>query len=69
MAFEKRYVDSGILKIDGEKIKVYSTGGTYMTINAGYDVRSANWAGSELIVHLANGKTRRYSYEGSYKTI
>ena len=33
------------------------------------DVRSANWAGNELIVHLANGKARRYSYEGSYKTV
>lgn len=69
MAFDKRYVDSGLLKIDGEKIKVYSIGGTYITINVGYDVRSANWSGSELIVHLANGKTRRYSYEGSYKTV
>ncbi|MES2863703.1 MAG: hypothetical protein V4666_06260 [Bacteroidota bacterium] len=69
MAFDKRYVDSGILKIDGEKIKVYSIGGTYITINAGTDVRSANWAGNELIVHLANGKIRRYSYEGSYKTV
>lgn len=69
MAFDKRYVDSGILKIDGKKIKVYSTGGTHITIDAGSDVRSANWSGNELIVHLDNGKTRRYSYEGSYITV
>lgn len=69
MAFDRRYVDSGILKIEGQKIKVYSTGGTYITINPGSEVRSANWAGSELIVHLTNGKIRRYSYEGAYVTI
>lgn len=69
MAFDKRYVDSGVLKIDGEKIKVYSTGGVYITINAGSKIRSANWSGSELIVYLENGKTRRYSYEGAYTTI
>lgn len=69
MAFDKKYVDSGILKIEGQRIKVYSTGGTYIMINTGYEVRSANWAGSELIVHLVNGKVRRYSYEGAYVTV
>lgn len=69
MAFDRRFVDSGILKIDGEKLKVYSTGGTYITISMGSNIISANWVGDQIIAHLASGKTRRYSYEGAYTTV
>ena len=69
MAWDSKYSDYGIVKIDGKNVKVFSDPNDYITIGLGEEVAHVFWAGSELNITLKNGKLRRYSDRNYYITI
>ncbi|NWL04252.1 hypothetical protein DM790_25825 [Flavobacterium collinsii] len=69
MAFDSSFIDYGVVKIEGEKVKLYSTSSNHIYINVGKRISNAVWSGKELNVYLENGKVRRYSSPSSYITI
>lgn len=69
MAFDSRFIDYGVIKIEGEKVKLYSTSSNHISINIGKEVTNAVWAGSSLNVYLSSGKVRRYTSSSNYTTI
>lgn len=69
MAWDSKYPAFGIIKIQGDKVCLYSSKDNYTSISTGKPVTSAVWAGNFLNVTLADGKVRRYSSRDSYSTI
>jgi hypothetical protein len=69
MAWESKFINFGVIKIDGKNVKVYCDTSSNRTISVGEEVTNANWAGGELNVTLKSGKVRRYKDTSSYKTI
>lgn len=69
MAWDPKYPAFGVIKLDKEKVHLYSSRDSYTTISVGKLVTNAVWAGSFLNVCMADGKVRRYSSRDSYSTI
>jgi hypothetical protein len=69
MAWDSKFFNFGVVKIDGKNVKVHSDSSSYRTISVGEEVVNANWAGGELNITLKSGKVRRYSDGSSYRTI
>ncbi len=69
MAWDSKFYNFGVLKVEGKNVKVYSSQSSYVTVSVGEPVTNANWAGGELNVSLVKGKVRRYSSQSSYTTI
>lgn len=69
MAWDPKYPQFGVVRIEGKSVKVYQDSSNYYTIHVGEMVTNASWAGGELNVTLANGRVRRYSDKSNYKTI
>lgn len=68
MAWDPKYPAFGVIKIQGDRVHLYSSRDNYTTISVGKPVTNAVWAGSFLNVTLADGKVRRYSSIDSYST-
>lgn len=60
----------GEVEPSGKNVYIYWNGhsGGHATIQVGYEVRSAYWSGSDVIVILENGQRRKYSTSGSWST-
>lgn len=69
MAWDSKFVNFGVLKIDGDKVKVYRDQNYYITLTIGKQVNNAVWAGGELNVSMSDGKVRRYRDQNYYTTI
>ena len=69
MAWDSKYITFEVIKIQGDRVHLYSSRDNYTTISVGKPVTGAIWAGSFLNVNLADGKVRRYSSRDSYSTI
>ncbi len=69
MAWDTKYLAFGVIKIQGDKVHMYSSRDNYTTLTLGKPVVTAVWAGSFLNVTLADGKVRRYSSRDSYSSI
>ena len=69
MAWESKYVNFGVLKIEGNLVRVHFLPQSYVTIDVGERPVSANWSNGEINIALSNGKVRRYSSYQSYITI
>ncbi len=69
MAFDKKQKDFGVVKIQGDKVQIYSSSASYTTIAVGKPVLNAVWAGDFLNITCSDGKVRRYSSTASYTTI
>ncbi len=71
MAWDKKFVDFGVVKIDGKnKVKVYKDNLNYTTISVGSDtITDARWTGDNLSIWLSNGKVKRYKDNLNYTTI
>ena len=67
--WESKYHHFGVIRIEGDKVKVYYDRTNYTTISVGQPVTHAAWAGGELNITLANGKVRRYRDRTNYTTI
>jgi hypothetical protein len=69
MAWDSKYPNFGVVKIDGKKVKVYCDTSQYKIVDLPEEVTSANWAGGELNVTMRSGKVRRYSDNSQYKNV
>ncbi len=69
MAWDPKFPAFGVIKIDKDKVHLYSSRDNYTTISVGKPVTTAVWAGSFLNVSMADGKVRRYSSRDSHSTI
>lgn len=67
MAWDKKYIDFGVVKTDKKTIKVYKDQFTAIPLTMDSNVKNALWTGDELTVYLENGKVRRYKDQFSYK--
>jgi hypothetical protein len=69
MAFDSRFSDYGVIKIEGEKVKLYSTSSNHIYINVGKKITNAVWSGVALNVYLTDGIVRRYTSPSSFTII
>jgi len=69
MAWDSKYVNYGVAKVEGDKVKVYHDKFSATTISVGKPIKYAIWAGNELCVYLLDGKVRRYKDQFSYVVI
>ncbi len=69
MAWDSKFINFGVVKIEGKNVKVYKDTSNYSTISVGEEITNANWAGGELNVALKSGKVRRYRDTSNYSTI
>ena len=69
MAWDSKYSAFGVIKIQGDRVHLYSSRDNYTTVSVGKPVTNALWAGSFLNVSMADGKVRRYSSRDSYSAI
>jgi len=69
MAWDSKYSAFGVIKIQGDKVCLYSSRGNYATISTGKQITNAVWAGNILNVTLSDGKVRRYSSRDNYSSI
>jgi hypothetical protein len=69
MAWDPKYPNYGVVRIENDKVKVYKDQTSYTTISVGKTVTNAAWAGQELNISMADGKVRRYRDSTSYSTI
>jgi hypothetical protein len=69
MAWDRKYSDFGVLKIEGERVVVFCNSYTRTSVNVGKKVVSAIWSGGDLLVTLADGKVRRYPNDYTFSTI
>jgi len=60
MAWDSKYSDYGVVKIERKNVKVFSAPNDYITIGLVDEVANAIWVGGELNITLKNGKVRRY---------
>jgi len=65
MSFEKE-AKFGVLKIDKQRLLLYSAQNVYSVINTGFLVKDARWVGNKLVVYLLNGKVRKYQSQNTY---
>lgn len=64
--FNSKQKDYGVIKIEGNTVKVFETQSQYANINVGQEVIDARWAGSAIVVYLKDGKVRRYTTQSQY---
>lgn len=71
MAWDKRYVDFGIVKIhSSNRLQIYRDRDNYEFLTVGNEnITDARWTGDNLSVWLSSGKVRRYRDSNNYTTI
>jgi len=69
MAWDSKFVNFGVVKIEGNNVKVFRDQYNYSTISVGKTVTNAVWAGGELNVSMSDGKVRRYKDQYNYVTV
>ena len=70
MAWDKKFKDYGVLKIEKNNIRVHCGAQQYdsIYINEG-GITNALWAGDSIVVYLTNNKIRRYTASQSYQNV
>jgi hypothetical protein len=66
MAWESKYSNYGVLKIEGNKVNIFSGQQSFYSIWVGETVTNAVWAADVINITLSNGKLRRYSTVQSF---
>ena len=70
MAFDKKYQNYGVIKIENGTVRLYESQQNFLTLNtSGGTPVSAHWAGENVIVNMSDGKVRRYSLQQTYHVI
>ncbi len=69
MAWDPKYPNYGVVRIENDKVKLYRDQNNYTTISVGKTVTNAVWAGQELNITMSDGKVRRYRDQNNYSTI
>lgn len=67
MAWESKFINYGVIKIDPEfnVVRVYYTSNNYENIHVS-GVLSATWAGDCVLIKLQNGKAMKYKNTANY---
>lgn len=60
MGWSKNFIDYGLIKNNGDSVKVHSDSLNGHTIWVGKKVTNAYWSGDSVIITTADGETRRY---------
>ena len=69
MAFDKKYQNYGVIKIENGSVRLYESQINYLTLNmSGGTPVAANWSGENVIVTMADGKVRKYTLQQTYTT-
>lgn len=69
MAFDKKYQNYGVVKVENGNVRLYESQQNYLTLNtSGGTAVSANWSGENVIVTMADGKVRKYTLQQTYTT-
>jgi hypothetical protein len=66
---DTNYERFGVIKIEGEKVKVYKDQFNYITIPVNKQVTSAKWVDDGLMIISADGKVRLYEDYNIYTYI
>jgi hypothetical protein len=70
MAFDKKYQNFGVVKVENNTVRLYESQQNYLTLNtSGGTPVSANWSGENVNVTMADGKVRKYSLQQTYIVI
>ncbi len=70
MAFDKKYQNFGVIKIENGSVHLYESQQNFLKLNtSGGTPISAQWAGENVIVNMADGKARRYTLQQSFTVI
>ena len=70
MAFDKKYQNYCVIKIENGNVRLYESQQNFLTLNtSGGTSVSANWACENVIVNMADGKVRRYSLQQTFHII
>lgn len=69
MAWDSKYINFGVIKIEGDRVKLYRDQNNYTTVSVGKPITNAAWAGGELNITMSDGKVRRYRDQNNYSTI
>lgn len=70
MAFEKKHQDYGVIKIENGSVLLYESQQNFLKLNtSGGTPILAQWAGENVIVKMADGKTRRYTLQQSFTVV
>lgn len=69
MAFDKKYQNYGVVKVENGNVRLYESQQNYLTLNTSGGIAvSANWSGENVIVTMADGKVRKYTLQQTYTT-
>ena len=69
MAWDSKYSNFGVVKIERKNVKVFSDQNDYITIGLVDEVTNAIWVDDELNITLKTGEVRRYSDRNYFITI
>jgi len=70
MAFDRKYQNYGVIKIEGGTVRLYESQQNFLTLNtSGGTPVSAFWAGDCVVVSMADGKARRYSMQQTFQIV
>lgn len=70
MAFDRKYQNYGVIKIEGGTVRLYESQQNFLTLNtSGGTPVSAFWAGDCVVVGMADGKARRYSMQQTFQIV
>lgn len=70
MAFDKKYQNFGVVKVENNTVRLYESQQNYLTLNtSGGTPLSASWSGENVIVTMADGKVRKYSLQQTFIVI
>ena len=70
MAWDKRFRDYGVLKIEKNNVRVHSGAQQFDSIYIGEGgIQNAIWSGDSIVVYLENGKVRRYTASQTFQNV
>jgi hypothetical protein len=72
MAFDKKFHNCGVIKIENGKVRLYESQQNFLELNtsdsSGAKPVLANWTGDTVAVTMSDGKVRKYSMQQTYIT-
>jgi hypothetical protein len=70
MAFDKKYQNFGVVKVENKTVRLYESQQNFLTLNtSGGTPVAAVWSGDTVNVTMEDGKVRKYSLQQTYMTI
>ena len=67
MAWDKAYMNCGVVKIESHSVKVFKDYASYVTISPPGKPRDARWSGDGVVITLDDGRVVKFSDFASYQ--